>query len=315
MSASYLGIEIGGTKTQVGVGVAGSMDELRRFAVVSAKGAAGILENVERAARELIDAHRPAAIGVGFGGPVDAVSGRTITSHHINGWDDFPLTYLLSDRLGLPVLAANDCDVAALAEATCGAGVGKRSLFYVTVGSGIGGGFVLDSDIHAGFGRGAAEIGHLRPGLDCSEPSSTVESLASGWGLAEQARRRMKGEPQPSSELFRLCDSQLANLTAKHVADAAASGDAIASQVWERGLQALGWAIAQAVTLLAPEVVAVGGGVSLVGEERFFAPLRRHVERYVFPPFQGRVEIAPAALGEEVVLHGALALAEKRVAK
>jgi len=93
------------------------------------------------------------------------------------------------------------------------------------------------------------------------------------------------------------------------VADAARAGNATARAIFRRATQTYGWAIAQMITLLSPEVVVVGGGVPLAGEDLFFAPLREEVDRYVIPPLRGTYQIAPAELGEEVVLHGALALA------
>jgi glucokinase len=98
-------------------------------------------------------------------------------------------------------------------------------------------------------------------------------------------------------------------ITGKLVADAAAAGNVLAQQILTGACRTLGWAIAQVITLVAPEVVVVGGGVSLIGEEWFFAPLRQAVERYVFPPLAGSYSVVPAALGEAVVVHGAVALA------
>jgi glucokinase len=109
--------------------------------------------------------------------------------------------------------------------------------------------------------------------------------------------------------LIRRAGGDILRLTARHVGLAAAEGNRTAVAVLAQSCGVLGWAIAQTITLLAPEVVVLGGGVSLLGEELFLAPLRRAVERYVFPPLLGTYRIVPAALGEAVVVHGALALA------
>ena len=105
------------------------------------------------------------------------------------------------------------------------------------------------------------------------------------------------------------CSGDVEQLTAKVIAQAAAEGNEVARDVMQHACDALGLAIAQAITLVAPEVVIVGGGVTLVGEQMFFAPLRRAVDRFVFPPLAGSFSILPARLGELVVVHGALALA------
>lgn len=337
----FLGIEIGGTKLQLGVG-RGDGDELialERRDVDPARGAAGILEQIESTAAGLMQKHVVSRIGVGFGGPVDDVLGRVVKSHQIDGWEAAPLADWCRSTLGRPTVIGNDCDVAALAEARFGAGRGKSIVFFVTVGTGVGGGMVIDGKL-PGRGRPAsAEIGHLRPGLHADRPDETVESLASGWGIAAAARARLSGDVSrplstarrgegpiaPDEVRRRLADAEqtgreytadllhraggdLDSLTAKMVAQAASDGNEVAREVLDHATQALGWAIAQVITLLAPHVVVIGGGVSLSGEP-FFAPLREQVARYVFPPLAGSYEIVPASLGELVVVHGAIALA------
>jgi glucokinase len=107
---------------------------------------------------------------------------------------------------------------------------------------------------------------------------------------------------------------QVERLSCKMVAQAAAEGNELAQEVFRHAVQTLGWAVAQMVTLLAPNVVVIGGGVSLAGESLLFAPLGREVDRYVFPPLRDSFRIVPAALGEEVVVHGALAVAAEELA-
>src|SRR5262249_28699121 len=164
----FLGIEIGGTKLQLGVGPGdGKLRGLWRGTVVAADGAAGIQRQITSAIPELLDKagiDRGAlrGVGVGFGGPIDDNTRTVITSHQIRGWDKFPLGDWVSDLVGLPAVLGNDADVAGLAEALYGAGKGYSPIFYVTVGTGIGGGLIIDGEIYRGVGRGAAEIGHLR---------------------------------------------------------------------------------------------------------------------------------------------------------
>ncbi|REK15905.1 MAG: ROK family protein [Planctomycetota bacterium] len=337
----FLGIEIGGTKLQLGIGAGdGTLVAIERLEVQPKRGAQGILQQLEKVGGELVARHAPSAVGLGFGGPVDPAAGVAIKSHHVAGWEQFALADWCRQVFALPAAVENDCDAAALAEARFGAGRGHRAVLYVTVGSGIGGGLVLDREIYRGSGRGAAEIGHLRPGLLADRPDQTVESLASGWGIAaaaqsrlgdpishsflslangprdggpEQVRRRLVenegAEAEYAADLRERCDGNLENLSARMVAQAAADGNEIARGVLAHACQVLGWAIAQALTLVSAEVVVVGGGVSLADESLFLAPLRTQVERYVFPPLAGTYEIVPAQLGEQVVVHGALAAA------
>ncbi len=309
-----LGIEIGGTKLQLGVGAGnGVLVDLVRLNVDPSPGAEGILRQIATAGRELVAKHGVTAAGFGFGGPVDTSRGVAVKSHHVRGWDGFPLADWCGRELGVRAVIENDCDAAALAEARYGAGRGANPVFYVTVGTGIGGGLVVDGRIYRGSGHGAAEIGHLRPGLDCDDPEAIVEASSAGWGIAATAVRWLADEQRFSvadrKSLLAACEQDPAQLNARMVAEAAAAGSPLAGAVMDRALQTLGWAIAQALTLTSPQVVVIGGGVSLSGEQQFFTPLREHVARYIFPPLREKYRIVPAALGEEVVVHGALAAA------
>ena len=338
----YLGIEIGGTKLQLGVGEGsgGELAALERLDIDIARGAPGILEQIETTATALFQKHEVERIGIGFGGPIDSAAGVVTKSHQVPGWDRFPFVRWCYDSLGKPASLGNDCDVAALAEARFGAGRGASNVLYVTVGTGIGGGLVLSGQLHGGGRPAAAEIGHLRPGLNSDRPEMTVESLASGPAIAAAAVARMTGQASPPldtirgplqhpnrqqvkkrladikdaeqesiADLTQRCGSDIERLTAKLVAQAATDGNEIARQVLDHACQALGWAIAQVITLVAPEVIVVGGGVSLIGEQFFFIPLRAEIARYVFPPLSGSYRVVPAGLGELAVVHGALALA------
>jgi len=304
----FLGIEIGGTKLQLGIGAGDGrpLAVLERWTVDPEHGAEKILAQIERAAGSLIGEHGVAGMGIGFGGPVDAAAGRTIISHQVDGWTDFPLVDWCRRTLGLPAVLGNDSDLAGLAEARFGAGAQERIVFYTNVGSGIGGALVIDGRLYGG--GVASEIGHLRPGLSRTNAEETVESIASGWAIAAAVKARL-GEDDSTADLLRRCEGQIDRLSTAIIARAAAEGNRLAREALDRATVAYGWAIAQTITLLSPNVVVVGGGVSLVGEALWFAPLREQVARYVFPPLCGSYRIVPAALGEEVVLHGALALA------
>jgi glucokinase len=325
----FLGIEIGGTKLQLGVGPDdGRLRGLWRANVDVAAGPQGIRRQIQSAVPELlgqsgIDRGQLRGIGIGFGGPVDDATHTVIKSHQIEGWDDFPLADWVSDLVGLPAALGNDADVAGLAEALHGAGKGLSPIFYITVGSGIGGGFIINGEIYRGCGRGAAEIGHLRvqPGA-----TLTLEGLASGWGIARLARtyEHWTNDPRPETRAL-LADSRRSGLlgavggrwqdiTAQHVVAAAEAGDAFACEIFTDALGYLAEGICHVITLLCPKRIVVGGGVSLSGEKLFFEPLRRQVAYIAFRPFAGLTDIVPAALGEEVVVHGAIALAHKRLA-
>ncbi len=343
----YLAVEIGGTKLQVGVGPGDGSppDKLQRLDVPPGSQAPDILAMLEPVVRRLVGQYQVGAVGIGFGGPVDAQAGRTVVSHQVEGWREFPLVHWFAERIGLRAVLGNDSDLAGLAEARFGAGRGRRVVFYSNAGSGIGGALVLDGRLYHGSLGIASEVGHLRPGLGADSAGQTVESLASGWAIAEAARAQLGGPvshplgnltggsrplgPETlrqrlidaeeefercAADLLERCGGQPEQLNAAVVAEAAREENQLAREIFDHAAQAYGWALAQVITLLSPEVVVLGGGVAQAGVDLWLEPVRKYVDRYVFPPLRETFEILPAALGEAVVIHGALALAAERAA-
>jgi len=292
-----VGIEIGGTKLQAGVGLRdGKLVALVRRAVDPSKGGAGIREQIPSLVEEAVakaGCRREdlAGVGVGFGGPVDSNRGRILVSHQIEGWTDFPLRDWLQKKVEVPVVLQNDAKTAALAEATHGAGKGLRRIFYITVGSGVGGGLVIDGAPDVGQGLGAGEIGHTWvPDPDTGKPEK-LEHIASGWAIGKRGSRRLGRE-----------------VTGADVAALAGKGYAVARKVVEESAEALAIGIGNVLALLHPERFIVGGGVSLMGD-LWWGPLKKFLaERYAFKPFAHAYEVVPAALGEEVVVVGATIL-------
>lgn len=286
-----LGIEIGGTKLQAGVGSGETkLRALARRGVDPKRGGEGIRESIpplveEALAKAGVSGRDLAGIGVGFGGPVDSERGRVLVSHQVEGWSDFPLRDWLTERFRVPVVLQNDCKAAALAEYALGAGKGCRRIFYVTIGSGIGGGLVVDGKVDTGQGLGAGEIGHTWVPDPRTGKAEKLELVASGWSIERRAGR-------PGPEVYA----------------AAERGDGAALRVLDETAEALAVGIGNVITLLHPERVILGGGVSLMGP-LLWDPLRGKVARYVFGPFADRWELVPSALGEEVVVIGAVELA------
>jgi glucokinase len=321
----FLGIEIGGTKLQIGVGRGdGVLAGLWRATVDPRQSADGIRRQIVQGVPELLgqaklDRSQLRGVGIGFGGPVDDATRTVIKSHQIEGWDNFPLADWIGDLVGLPAALGNDADVAGLAEALFGAGKGLSPIFYITIGSGIGGGLIVNGEIYRGVGRGAAEIGHVRfntyfvgaPPDVMASPPETLEQLASGWGIAETAKRCLESEKPVRSILY--SQSRTTPVTAMDVVHAVRQGDAFAESILNTSIGFLADAICHVLALLCPRRIVIGGGVSLIGDDLLFEPLRKLVARRVFKPFASCYDIMPAALGEEVVVHGALALARQKL--
>ena len=304
MQPAFLGIEIGGTKLQLVAGDAAARITARvRLVVDKARGGAGIREQIQAALPVLLAQSRAVGIGVGFGGPVDSATGHICCSHQIEGWSEFPLGDWLRGLTGLPVRVDNDANTAALGEAQGGAGRGHNPVFYVTLGSGVGGGLVVDGRIYHGAKPGEAEIGHVR--LDRS--GIIVEERCSGWTVDRKIRDACAREPH----------SALAQLTAgmnsgqaRALAPALAGGDLLAARILAEVADDLAFGLSHVTQLMHPEIIVLGGGLSLVGE-----PLRAAVatalRRYVMEAFAPGPRVALAGLGEDAVPVGALLLARE----
>jgi glucokinase len=324
--AWVVGIEIGGTKLQLGIGRGrGDLAALERFPIDPSRHAAGILDQIRAGfpillRRADVDRARIQAVGIGFGGPVDADRGVIQKSYQVAGWDDFPLGAWFVENLEVPVVVVqNDADTAGLGEARFGAGLGFSPLLYMTVGSGIGGAVIIGDRIYRGFGKGAGEIGHLRV-IDADRPDPRVDELeqvASGWAIGRAAQDHARTVLAQGGNWILLdrAAGDPRRITTVLVAEAAQEGDVASSSILARAHAAVGFALVQAITLVAPRRIVIGGGVSLIGEAGWFEPIRRRVEQDVFAPFRGGFDIVPAALGEEVVIQGALALARDAVAE
>jgi glucokinase len=276
-----------------------------RIAVQRTEGAEGIRRQLETAVGDL-SAHREiVAAGVGFGGPVDWPTGRIYQSHQIPGWAGFDLAAWLGGLTNAPVFADNDANVAALAEATGGAGAGLNPVFYVTLGSGVGGGLVVDGRIYHGARPGECEIGHVR--LD--RAGTTLESRCSGWSV--DARIRSLRETAPRSALVRLAGGSSGG-EAKHLGEALRLGDAAAQGLLEEIADDLAFGLSHVVHLVHPQAIVLGGGLSGIGE-----PLRAAAEAAlagrIMEVFAPGPRVLLSALGEDAVPAGALRLGRQRL--
>ncbi|MFM1800921.1 MAG: Glucokinase [Planctomycetota bacterium] len=291
---NYLGLEIGGTKLQIGGGGAdGKLNWVIRQKIDPQKGAEGIrhqiLQMFEDAKAKGQISDRPIRWGIGFGGPVNIQDGSIYKSHQIEGWSGFPIAqWLKTATQAEQVVVRNDADTAALAEFIAGAGVGCHPLAYITVGSGIGGGLILGGRIHKGMGRGAMEIGHLRvPDPDHPGCLIELELVASGWSI--QRRAGMGSVPE--------------------VLQAAMAGDQKALRVIQTAAEAVGLGLSHVVHLLAPQRIILGGGVNLLPKSIWADPVKSAMENQLMTTFRGMTELVPAGLGEDVVVVGGICLA------
>jgi glucokinase len=309
-----LALDYGGTKHAAAVLRVGESNWAAQSRVTCPPGADAAYDRatVLRMARELLSQVRGrlVSVGVSFGGPVDARRGLVRLSHHVPGWEEVPLAESLAREFGVPAAVDNDANVAALGEWRYGAGRGCDSLLYLTVSTGVGGGWVLNGRIWGGADGMAGEIGHtvVRPGgalCSCGR-RGCVEAEACGPAMAGKAVVRLEAHPQAGGVLRELTRNRLESVTAELVARAAAAGDALALDALRDAATALGDGIAVAVNLMNPERVVLGGGVTKAGEAWWDA-VRTAARTAAFA--QSRVDVVPAGMVDDAPLWGAAALA------
>ena len=296
-----IGIEFGGTKQQIIAGDnQGNIVDRCRFGMEPNAHASDIQKRITEELPKLITAHQPERIGVGFGGPVDIAQGKVATSHQIEGWSGFPLRDWLHDLSGLPVVIENDANSAALAEAVRGAGRGSNPAFYMNMGSGVGGGLIINGKIYHGTAPGEVEFGHLRLDPD----GTTVEDRCSGWAVDNAIRVAAKNNPDcPLAQLL----GKEPGGEAKHLAESLAQDDPVAQDILDTLTHDLAFALSHVTHLFHPQVIILGGGLSLVG-----VPLRKGIEnrlpQFLMETYGNGPEIKLAELIEESVPVGALLL-------
>ena len=305
-----IGIDLGGTN--IAVGVVDSDYHLVAEADVPAgaqRPAEQVVADMCRAVELALDkagltARDCASIGVGAPGTCDPDRGVVVCAYNL-GWFHVPVCAMLTAHFGLPARLSNDANCAALAETVAGAAVGCRNMILITLGTGVGGGIILDGKIVSGLGGAGGEPGHSLLVLD-GEPCTCGrrgcwEAYASATALIRQGKRAAAAHP----------DSLLNDypaLTGRDVFNAADRGDAAAQAVLERYYVYVAAGITDLVNTLAPEMVLIGGGISRQGE-RLLAPVRRYVSANCFGGEQRPQPVLRAAqLGNEAGIIGAAAL-------
>ena len=311
----FITAEIGGTKIQVAAGNAdGSIATTLRGRVDADKGSRGILEWFRENTRRLIEQKEAEGavlegIGVGFGGPIDSSTGRVLRSMQIEGWSDCDLKGWFEGNFHLPTFVYNDSSAAGWGEYVLGSGRGTKQFFYTNMGTGVGGALILDGRLFDGQGVGAGELGQTRvPDWTGDAPGAEdrLEELCSGLGI--ETRLHRPGYVPEDSLLLKLAGGDLGKIDCRMLAEAVRAGDPFACQELDHVARAMATGIANVLCLAQPERVAVGGGISLMGDI-LFDRLRPEVKRREFISNEGRYEVVPCELGEAIVLQGALLLA------
>jgi glucokinase len=295
-----LGIDIGGTKTAIVVGLGdGQILERSEFASQASRGLEPMLADIEAHAASML-ARYPgvAGIGVSVGGPVDAEAGMVLGPPNLPGWDAVPLTARLTERFGIATRIEHDAKACALAEWRFGAGRGTRNMVFLTLGTGIGAGIIADGRILRGRGNLAGEVGHWRIAADgplIYGKRGSFEGWASGAGLPALARHLFPGQFEDVASA--------ATLSAR-----ARGGDAAAAAVIDQAASALGRGVALLVDLLAPEAVVLGNLASRLGPD-FLAKVEETFADEALPALASQCEIRCCELGDSIGDMAALTIA------
>jgi glucokinase len=308
-----IGVDVGGTKVLGGV-----VDELGTVVKTARRdtpreGGAALTQAIADVAKELMSEFTIDSVGVSAAGFVSSDRKTMLATPNIAGWNGVDLDYQLTSLIGLPVVIENDANAAAWGEARFGAGRGKRHMLMLTVGTGIGGGIVVNGELYRGAFGIAAEIGHIRvvpEGHLCGcGARGCFEQYGSGNALMRHACEAIAASPDIARNLLSRGDGTLEGLTGKAITDAARDGDAVALAAFNTTAQWLGAGIASLAVVLDPECVVIGGGVIDAGEI-LLKPTREALERSM--PFAGKhpyPEIIGAQLGNEAGLVGVADLA------
>jgi glucokinase len=310
-----LALDVGGTKLAAGVvRDDGEVMAFARTATRVLEGPRAVLERLVALGRAAIaeaavPEHLIEATGIGCGGPLDPVAGVVQGPPGLPGWDHVPIVDIVAEAFGRPAYLENDATAAVLGQYRYGPWTGVRHMVYVTVSTGVGGGMVLNGQLHRGAAGNGGELGHLVIDPDgrrcgCGQ-RGCLEAYASGSAIAVRAREALAGGAPSALR-------SVGEPTAEDVARAAAAGDPVAVRVWDETTAALGLGLAVVINLVEPELVVLGGGVTRAGD-MLLAPVRRVALARAMRPAAAAVRIVLSGHGDRVGVVGAAAVAIDRL--
>ncbi len=312
-----LGVDVGGTKCAVTLGVSADGDiEIKDKICFPTVGVDGTIERIKSEIHNILKGNslknnEVYAIGVSCGGPLDSSAGVVMSPPNLPGWDNIPIVRILSEEFGVPAAVHNDANACALAEWKFGAGKGTRNMVFMTFGTGLGAGLILDGKLYTGTNDNAGELGHLR--LEDYGPvgygkMGSFEGFCSGGGIRQLAQSVAKERIQMGAKVSWCPDGDLEGISAKVVAEAAAEGDPLARKVYEISARQLGKGLSVVVDILNPELIVIGS-IYARNEEMMRPFVEEVLSREALPLANKVCRIVPAALGESIGDYAALSVA------
>jgi glucokinase len=259
-----------------------------------------------------LDAGNTAAIGISCGGPLDSKKGVIMSPPNLPGWDNIPIVEHFEKRFGVKTAVQNDANACALAEWKFGAARGYNNAIFLTFGTGMGSGLILDGKLYAGTNDNAGEVGHIR--LEKTGPvgygkAGSFEGFCSGGGIAQLARVKVMEKLQ-MGEPVSFCSNmnELNNLTAKTVAEAAEAGDPLAKEIYRECAQYLGKALSILIDVLNPEVIVLGS-IYCRAQSLIEQAMQEVIDYETIIHARRVCKIVPAGLGESIGDYAALSVA------
>ncbi len=318
--AEYVvGVDLGGTKILSGV-FDHSLDCVgtAKLSTKSQRGVDNVVERIARCAQDAVDEadltfKQIAGIGVGAPGAVDFGAGTVIFAPNLEGWKDIPLKKELEKALGVPVFVENDCNISALGVYVAELKSKPRSMVGIFVGTGIGGGLIIDGEPYSGHGHTAGEVGHMV--LEVSGPKcgcgnkGCFEALASRTAIFQQIKAGVKDGQK--TLLTEMLGDDLADLRSGDLRKAIRRGDKFVDRIIEGASEYIGIATANLINILNPEVVVLGGGVIEALSDEMMSVIIETAKDYAMPGSLKGVEIIASKLGDNAGITGAAVLARK----
>jgi len=318
MMKAALGVDIGGTFIKLGIVQGAKVLAHRTLPTAQVSSSPRVLEDGVVAGMQALirsSSVKPGSLGVGVPGLVLYPEGVVQTCANLKGWKGVPLRARLQRRLGIPVRVDNDVKVMALAEWRYGAGKGAKNLVCLTLGTGVGGGFILNGKLYRSLSGPSAEIGHMaigESGRSCSCGGiACLERYVGNRDILRALRRRL--ETGAKSRILQLVGHDLDRLTPEIIDRACERGDRLARETWEEAGEKIGLALANVVNLLNPDRIVIGGGIAKAGRW-LFDPIRRTLRARTMRALPA-VPVVPAELGVSAGLIGAALLGEEAIQK
>ena len=309
---NYVGIDIGGTNVKIAV--VNARGEILKKNSIKTRGPRNVeevVDNIAEAVKDLTKNYDYASIGVGCPGAIDSKEGVVEYSPNLY-WKNVPLAKMLSERTGKEVKISNDANVAALGEHKFGAGKDYTDTALITLGTGVGGGFVVDGKLFEGFKSKGTEIGHTvirENGFQCTcGRKGCFETYASATALIRETRYAMGKDIDKNSLMWDLCEHDLTKVDGKTAFTAFKKGDVLARAVVEKYVKSLSEGILNVVNLFRSQAVILGGGVCGAGDI-LTEPIQRRVDKYRYGGEESlRTMILIAQLGNDAGVIGAASL-------